>query len=62
MDMKLDFIEINYQECAEKLLRFPSRVAMFYMEQDELRQIKSGEEFIRVVALQCKVYRQWIVS
>lgn len=55
---KSEFKEISYVECAEKLAKFPSRVAIFYFNGDELNQIKSSDEFLIVVSNELKVYTQ----
>lgn len=52
------FKQITYEQAANQLAKFPSRVPIFYIDGDELNQIKTPEEFIHVVSSGMRVYRQ----
>ena len=57
--VSIEFIQIEYDECADKLLNHSEEVSLFYTNGKYIHQIKNGEDFVMVVANQLRVYQQY---
>lgn len=57
--IELEFILIDYQECADKLLNHSEEVSLFYMDGPYIHQIKNFEDFAIVVQSQLNAYQQY---